>query len=164
MFEATSLEVTLPTPIGVLAVRRSILIAAPPERVWAEFTTFERMKRWFGVGHKLVAYEPRVGGIVETDASGVPEGHEGEALRFRGRVVTFEPNHEVTFEQDWLGHGWVAPPYVTIRLTPALGGTLVELFHHTIERVGPSAAEDHAGFEGGWDTRHLLALRTIVEA
>ncbi len=153
----------MPTLIGVLAVRRSIHIAAPPERVWQEFTTFERMNRWFGVGHRLVAYEPRVGGLVETDATGVPEGHGGARLIFRGRVVAFDAGQEITFEQDWVDHGWAAPPYVTIRLTPALGGTLVELFHHTIERVGPSAADDHAGFEGGWDTRHLEALRTIVQ-
>lgn len=153
----------MPSSIGILAARRSIHIAAPPERVWEEFTTFERMSRWFGVGHKLVAYEPWVGGLVETDATGVPAGHGGATLVFRGRVTVFEPGHEVTFEQDWVDHGWAAPPYVTIRLTAALGGTLVELLHHTIERVGASAADDHAAFEGGWDTRHLEALRRIVQ-
>ena len=146
------------TPIGILAVRRSILIAAPPERVWEEFTTFERMRAWFGIGHQLVTYEPRVGGRVETQA-----GHEGEVLRFAGRVLAFDPGREVTFEQDWLGHGWEAPPLVTIRLSPVLGGTLVELFHHALERVGPSAADDHVGFENGWGMWHLETLRKIVE-
>ena len=153
----------MPTLIGTLAVRRSVLIKAPPERVWEEFTSFEQMKAWFGVGHRLVAYEPCVGGMVETDATNVHPDHEGTALVFRGRVTAFEANREVTFEQDWVGHGWVAPPLVTIRLTPALGGTLVELFHHTIERTGPNAADEHLAFEGGWDTRHLQALRKLVE-
>ena len=53
---------------------------------------------------------------------------------------------------------------MTVRLTPALGGTLVELFHHALEQTGPAAAEDHAGFEGGWTLRQLEALRAIVEA
>lgn len=154
----------MPTPIGTLAVRRSVLIGAPPERVWQEFTSFERMKAWFGIGHQLVVYEPRVGGLVETDATDHQPGHTGTALVFRGRVTAFEPNREVTFEQDWIGHGWVAPALVTIRLTPALGGTLVELFHHTIERTGPNAAEEHLGFEGGWGTWHLEALKKLAEA
>ena len=148
------------TEIGTLAVRRSIHINAPPERVWQEFESFERMKAWFGTGHKLVKYEPRVGGMVETDAS----PHQGrDGFLFAGRVLAFDPPREVTFEQDWLGHGWEAPPLITIRLTPALGGTLVELFHPMLERTGPNGAQDHAGFEGGWGMWHLEALRKIVE-
>lgn len=145
------------TQIGVLAVRRSILINAPPERVWHEFGTFERMKAWFGIGHRLVKYEPRVGGRVETETD-----HEGGVLHFAGQVLVFDPPQELTFESDWQGKGWDAPALITIRLTAALGGTLVELFHHAIERTGPNAALDHAGFEGGWGMWHLEALREIV--
>ena len=148
------------TEIGPLAVRRSILINAPPERVWREFESFERMKLWFGTGHTLVKYEPRVGGLVETDA-----GHfEGEPLRFGGRVIVLDPPRELTFENDWFGHGWAAPSLFTIRLTPALGGTLVELFHHGFERIGGDPGENHRGFEGGWTIRQLEALRQLVEA
>ena len=145
--------------IGLLVVRRSILIGAPPERVWQEFESFEKMRAWFGTGHELVRYEPKVGGWVETNA-GEPEG---EALRFVGRVTTFDPPRELTFEQDWVGHGWAAPPLITIRLTPSHGGTVVELFHHGFERVGGDAGENHRGFEGGWTVRQLEALRQIVE-
>ncbi len=147
------------TEIGTLAVRRSILIQATPERIWEEFTTFEKMKAWFGIGHDLTAYEPRVGGEVVTEVD-----HEQGHLRFSGKIIEFEPGRELTFEADWEGIGWDAPPLITIRLTPALGGTLVELFHHAIERTGPNAAEHHRGFEGGWTTNHLEALREIVEA
>jgi len=145
--------------IGLLVVRRSILIGAPPERVWQEFESFERMRAWFGTGHELVRYEPKVGGWVETNAGEL----EGEALRFVGRVTTFDPPRELTFEQDWVGHGWAAPPLITIRLTPSHGGTVVELFHHGFERVGGDAGENHRGFEGGWTVRQLEALRQIVE-
>ena len=147
------------TEISLLTVRRSILIKAPPERVWQEFESFERMKRWFGTGHTLVAYEPKVGGRVETDA-----GHlEGEALRFVGRVTVFDPPRELTFEQDWVGHGWAAPPLITVRLTASHGGTIVELFHHGFERVGGDPGENHRGFEGGWGMRQLETLRELVE-
>src|SRR3990172_9181382 len=129
------------TEIGPLAVRRSILINAPPERVWQELESFERMKLWFGTGHTLVKYEPRVGGLVELEVE-----HEGATLRFGGRVTVFDPPQELTFEDDWIpSQGWAAPSLITIRLTPALGGTLVELFHHAIERVGEEAAEQHRG-------------------
>ena len=107
------------TEIGPLAVRRSIWIDAPPERVWEEFEGLEPMRRWFGTGHTLVRYEPRVGAEVETDAGRLDD----EALRFVGRVVVFDPPRELTFEQDWVGHGWKAPPLVTIRLTALDGGT-----------------------------------------
>lgn len=151
------------TQIGPLVVRRSILIKAAPERVWQEFESLERMRRWFGTGHTLVVYEPRVGATVETDAGGASPEHSGEALRFVGRVVVYDPPRELTFEQDWIGHGWAQPPLVTIRLTPALGGTLVELMHHGFERLGTDPAEEHRGFEGGWTIRQLEALREIVE-
>src|SRR3990172_12277297 len=134
--------------IGPLAVRRSIFIDAPPERVWQEFESFERMKAWFGTGHELVQYEPEVGGWVETYAGPASEEHAWP-LRFGGRIVVFDPPRELTFENDWFESGWDAPSLLTIRLTPALGGTLVELFHHGFERIGEQAAEMHRGFEGG---------------
>ena len=149
------------TEIGPLAVRRSILIKAPPERVWREFETFERMKAWFGTGHSLTKYEPRLGGAVETDAG---QHGDGEPLVFGGRITVLDPPRELTFENDWFGHGWKMPSLLTIRLAPALDGTLVELFHHGFERVGGDAGENHRGFEGGWTLRQLEALRQIVEA
>ncbi len=146
------------TEIGPLNVRRSIWIDATPSRVWEEFESLERMRMWFGTGHALVDYEPRVGAEVRTDAG----TFEDEPLHFVGRVVVFEPPHELSFEQDWIGHGWKAPPLITIRLTPLAGGTLVELFHHGFEVLGTDAAEDHRGFEAGWTIRQLDALRELV--
>ena len=77
-------------------------------------------------------------------------------------MLVVDPARELTFEQDWVGHGWKAPPLITIRLTPLDGGTLVELFHHGFEALGPDAAENHRGFEGGWTMRQLEALRELV--
>ena len=156
---------------SILVVRRSIHIKAAPERVWEEFTSFERMDAWWGVllgtptagrslGQRLVAYEPRAGGRVEME---VLLG--GEPARYGGPIVAFEPARELTFENDWIpNRGWLQPTFLTIRLTPALGGTLVEVLHHGFERTGEGASEDHAGYEGGWGMTQLNALKRIVEA
>jgi len=97
---------------------------------------------------------------VETDPGAV----QGEPLRFAGRVTVYDPPRELTFEQDWIGHGWAAPSLITVRLTPMTAGTLVELFHHGFERLGPDAAENHRGFEGGWGMTQLEALRQRASA
>jgi uncharacterized protein YndB with AHSA1/START domain len=150
---------TTRTKIGVLAVRRSILIKASPERVWQEFDSLSRFKAWFGTGHTLLKYEPKLGGNVLFEVA-----HEGRTLQYGGKIIVFEPGSELTFEDDWIPNtGWLEPSLITFRLTPALDGTLVELFHHALERTGPNAADDHAGFEGGWDNHHLEALRRVIE-
>jgi uncharacterized protein YndB with AHSA1/START domain len=146
------------TKIGTLAVRRSILINATPERVWQEFESFEKLAAWFGRGHRLLEYEPKLGGtmLLEVDLSGEPH-------RYGGPIIVFEPASELTFEDDWVPPRWPAPTLITFRLTPALDGTLVELFHHMIENVGDDRDEWHAGFESGWDMKHLIALKQIIE-
>ena len=148
------------TKISPFGVRRAAFIHATPERIWEEFTTLERMQAWYGTGHALTQYEPRVGAVVETTF--------GENAA-RGEVLVFDPCRELTFEQrwvgpDWTGHEWAAPAKVTILLTPAAGGTLVELFHHGYDLLGGDPADYVSGFESGWDTHHLDALASIVAA
>lgn len=150
------------TEISPFGVRRAALIHATPKRVWEEFTSYERMKAWYGTGHELTRYEPRVGGVVETRFGDGPS-------YARGEVIVFEPGRELTFEQqwigpDWTGREWAAPAKVTIVLTEAGGGTLVELFHHGYDLLGGDPAEYLSGFEGGWDTHHLDALAALVAA
>jgi uncharacterized protein YndB with AHSA1/START domain len=148
------------TAISPLHVRRSSLIQAPPERVWQEFETFEQLAAWFGRGHTLHRFEPKVGGQVEL---GVTIGDEER--RFGGSVLVFERARELTLENNWYGeHAWPVPTFFTIRLTPLYGGTQVEILHHGFDRLGADAADALEGYEGGWDTRHLKALRDIVEA
>lgn len=147
--------------IGVLAVRRSIHIKASPERVWREFETFDKMRAWFGTGHRLLAYEPRVGGevLIEID------WRDGSTKRFGGTIIAYEPEREVSFEQDWIPtEGIEAPSIITVRLTPALDGTVVELIHHSIEREGGDYSEEHRQLEHGWSMRQLDTLANIVES
>lgn len=146
--------------IGALHVRRSILIQAPPTRVWQEFESQERIKNWFNLGHTVHKFEPRAGGLVEISVESA-----GEQWYFGGRVLIWEPNDEVTFENQWRApRSWPVPTFWTIRLTPLYDGTHVELFHHGFERLGADAADNLQGYEEGWDLKHLKALRGIIDA
>ncbi len=145
--------------ISLLNVRRSILIQAPPARVWQEFETFERIAAWFGLGHQLHRFESKLGGQVEMR---VEIG--GERRYFGGPILVFEREREVTFESNWQApHAWPVPTFFTLRLTPLYDGTIVEIFHHGFERLGADAADSLQGYEEGWDVKHLKALRAIVE-
>lgn len=156
---------------SILVVRRSIHIRALPERVWEEFTSFERMNRWWGViigipeagkpnGQRLITYEPRVGGHVEMEVL-----YQGVPLRYGGKILVFEAGRALTFECDWIpNQGWLRPTLLTIQLTVALGGTLVELMHHGFEHTGPGGSDEHAGYEGGWSMTQLNALKGVIQA
>ena len=145
--------------ISLLNVRRSILIQAPPERVWQEFESFDRISAWFGRGHELHRFEPKLGGQVEMSVV-----IDGEQRHYGGPVVVFERHREVTFESNWYApHAWPVPTFFTLRLRPLYDGTMVEIFHHGFERLGADAADSLQGYEEGWDLKHLKALRGIVE-
>ena len=145
--------------ISLLNVRRSILIQAPPERVWQEFETFDRIAAWFGRGHELHRLELELGGRVEMS---VAVG--GERRHYGGPVVVLDREREVTFESNWAApNEWPVPTFFTLRLSPLYDGTLVEIFHHGFERLGAGAADALEGYEEGWDVKHLKALRAIVE-
>ncbi len=154
---------------SIFAVRRSIHIKASPTRVWQEFESFERMNRWWGAttgdpvagsgnGQRLLTYEPYVGGRIEME---VIVG--GTPWRYGGAIVVFDSAKELTFESDWIpNRGWLMPTLITIRLAPAAGGTLVELFHHGFERTGEDPGDTHAAYEAGWSMTQLPALRAAV--
>ena len=155
---------------SVLVVRRSIFIDAAPERVWEEFTTFDRMNRWWGAtagdpvageanGQRLELYEPREGARIEMEIG----SGDGGPLRYGGRIDVFDAGRELSFEADWIpNQGWLAPTRMTIRLSEALGGTVVEILHHGFERTGANAGEEFTGYETGWGMLQLTSLRELV--
>ncbi|MBI5288532.1 MAG: SRPBCC domain-containing protein [Chloroflexi bacterium] len=148
------------TEIGPLSVRRAILVHATPQRVWKEFESFERMAAWWGTGHTLEIYEPREGGRIEMSVD-----VDGEMRRFGGAILVFDPGNELTFEDNWVPQReWPMPVFITLRLTPHHGGTLVELLVHGFERFGERAAERHRGLETGWSIRQLARLAAIIES
>ena len=146
------------TEIGTLHVRRSGLIAASPARVWEEFTTFERLSAWFGRGHRLETYVPQVGGEVLLSVE-----IDGERRTFGGAILVFDPGLELTFSNNWTERGWRVPTTLTLRLQALGAACHVELIHHGFERLGASAGTELEGYESGWHSRHLEALKSIVE-
>ena len=145
--------------IGVLYVRRSVLIQASPQRVWEEFTSEERIRRWLDLGHSVHTFEPRMGGLVDMSAD-----IDGEPYHFGGRIVAFDAERELSFESQWQAPSpWTVPTFWTIRLTGLYDATQVEIYHHGFERLGAAAADNLCDYEEGWDVKHLLTLRSIVE-
>jgi len=156
---------------SALFVRRSIHVNALPEHVWREFQSYERMNLWWGKvigetkagtpqGQRLLTYQPCVGGQVEMEVN-----WDDAPVRYGGPIVTFDANRELTIENDWMpSRGWKHPTYLTVRLTPVLEGTLVELFHHGFEHVGGDVGAEHAGYEQGWGMLQLNRLKELAEA
>jgi uncharacterized protein YndB with AHSA1/START domain len=161
---------TLRPEDSVLKVRRSIHIKAKPAAVWEKFTTMKLMDSWWGhktgnpeagesKGQWLDVYEPRAGGRIEMSVL-----WDGASVAYGGAIKTFSGT-ELTFESDWMpNRGWKAPTYMTVRLVPALDGTLVELFHYGFERTGGDVAAEHEGYEQGWGMTQLSALKRICES
>ena len=144
--------------ISSLYVRRSSLIQASPEREWQEFTSFKRFAAWFGRGHQLEVYEPELGGqvLLSVDVNGAKRS-------FGGPILIFEPAHELTFSNNWESEGWPVSTLITLRLTPLFDTCHIELFHHGFERLGSNAGTELQGYEAGWHSRHLEALKAVVE-
>lgn len=144
--------------ISQLHVRRSTWIQASPERVWQEFESLDRLKAWFGRGHEIHRLDLEAGGTADLSVE-----LNGERRHFGGAVLVWEPGRELTFESNWHPpHDFPIPNFITLRLTPLYDGTHVEIFHHGFERFGADGGELLEGYESGWDTKHLLALKAIV--
>lgn len=145
--------------VGALHVRRSTFIQATPERVWREFSSFERLAAWFGLGQKLETYEPRLGGQILLSIEA-----DGGKRCFGGPIIVFDTARELTFSNNWESEGWPVPTLITLRLTSLFDACQAELFHHGFERLGSDAGSELSGYESGWTSRHLEALKAIVES
>jgi uncharacterized protein YndB with AHSA1/START domain len=144
--------------IGPLHVRRSALIHATPARVWQEFASFDRLAAWFGRGHQLEEYQPELGGQVRLSVE-----IEGVRRPFGGPILAFEPARELSFSNNWESDGWPVPTLITLRLEPLYDACHVELLHHGFERLGRDAGAQLQGYEAGWTSHHLEALKASVE-
>jgi len=143
---------------GPLHVRRSAFIQATPARAWQEFASFDRLAAWFGRGHQLEAYEPEPGGRVLLSVE-----IDGARRSFGGPILAFESGRELSFSNNWESDGWPVPTLITLRLEPLYDACHVELFHHGFERLGSDAGAQLRGYEAGWTSHHLEALKAIVE-
>ena len=119
-------------------VRARVHIEAAPERVYEHFVKADAMVRWMGEFARLDA---RPGGTFSVDVRGTA---------IRGRYVELDPPHRLVIAWGYAGSDHAST--VEIRLTPANGGTSVELEHRDL----PDADRD--GHRVGW-AHYLERLR-----
>jgi uncharacterized protein YndB with AHSA1/START domain len=128
------------------AVEREVRIDAPPEVVFAYFTTPELMIRWKGIEAKLDAVP---GGIYRVDINGSDVA--------RGEYVEVVPHERVVFTWGWEGESNPVPPgssTVEVTLVPDAGGTIVRLRH---SGLAGGSADRHSE---GWD--HYLSRLAVA--
>lgn len=129
------------------AVEREIVVAAPPDVVFAHFTDPVLMCRWKGVTAEL---DPRPGGVYRVDVTG------GDVAS--GTYVEVVPYTRVVFTWGWEGPDSALPPgssIVEVTLRPTGGGTLVRLRHTGLPVV------QRGGHAEGWD-HFLPRLQTVA--
>jgi uncharacterized protein YndB with AHSA1/START domain len=115
-------------------ITASIHVAAPPHRVYEHFTKAEAMVRWMG---DYAVLDATPGGELTIDINGVP---------VRGRYLELDPPHRIVFSWGHAGSDRLPPgaSTVEVRLTPAAGGTTVEVIHRGLPDV------ETPGYAGGW--------------
>jgi uncharacterized protein YndB with AHSA1/START domain len=124
----------------------SVHVEALPERVFAYFTDPEAIVRWMG---DYAMLDARPGGEFAVDVNGVP---------VRGRYLEVDPPHRLLISWGHAGSDRLPPgaSTVEVRLTPAAGGTDVEIVHRDLPEP------DAAGHARGW--RHFLDRLAIAGA
>ncbi|HXV34851.1 MAG TPA: SRPBCC domain-containing protein [Gaiellaceae bacterium] len=143
-----------------LVLRKSIVVACPPEHAFRVFT--ERMSDWWPYeGHSLfdgeapVVWEGRVGGRVLERAH---DGREG----VWGTIVAWDPPR--SFAMTWHpGRGEETAQELSVSFTEQDGGTRVDLVHTGWERTD-EPAERFASYEAGWATILDLFADTATTA
>jgi uncharacterized protein YndB with AHSA1/START domain len=132
--------------MAVEPLTASVHIEAAPERVFEHFTSPEAIVRWMG-DYALLQATP--GGAFEVDINGVP---------VRGRYLEVDPPHRLLISWGHAGSDRLPPgaSTVEVRLTPAGGGTRVEIEHRDLP------ADMRAAFGRGWP--HFLERLAIAAA
>ena len=137
-------------------IRRSVQVKVPPERAFEIFTA--GASRWWLRTHSInPTKSPAKDVIIEPRAGGrwFERGEDGSECDW-GKVLAWEPPDETSR----LLLGWQINPdfkydpglltEVEIRFTPAESGTLVELEHRLIERMGERGVGMRDAFTRGW--------------
>ena len=140
-------------------VRKTLSVAAPPERAFDVFTA--GFDRWWPRSHSI-GESPLKTAVIESRPGGrwyglLENGTEAEW----GDVLAWEPPSRLVLA--WrIGVDWQYDPNlvteVEVRFTPEGEGTRVDFEHRHLERMGEGAEGARASFdsEGGWTG--LLAM------
>lgn len=134
-------------------VEQTIVIAAPPERVWRTVTDHQSRARWWA----YLDLDPTPGGRFEerwTD-------QDGRAVRTHGHVLESIPAERL--QLSWADDDWPESTNVTIALEATDdGATRVTVRHSGWERL--AEAQHLADAHGAGWAMHLRNLRTYVES
>jgi len=129
-------------------IRKSITVAVPRERAFAVFT--RRMDAWWPfAGHSMfeeksrgVAFDPRVGGLVEEIDL------DGNRAAW-GRLLAWDP--PASFRMTWHpGREESSAQELEVRFIEVPEGTRVELEHRGWENLRERGAEARGGYDQGW--------------
>jgi uncharacterized protein YndB with AHSA1/START domain len=135
--------------VAIAPVTKSIRVTCSAEDAFGVFTS--GLATWWPLDtHALhpgevreVVWEAHEGGEVYEVSSDGARGHWAT-------VRTWEPPSRLVI--DWhVGREAAAPTEVEVRFTPVAGGTQVDLEHRGWERLGASAADLRAAYDGGWE-------------
>lgn len=121
MENSKQLEIEAPPGEPVVITRR--FVEAPPEVLFAMWTTPEHLMQWWGPDWNTLdecEVDLRVGGTHRY----VSSNDEGEKFRFHGEFVEIEPNRRL--KTTWVFEGPPAQGSIdSITFAPVDGGTLV---------------------------------------
>jgi uncharacterized protein YndB with AHSA1/START domain len=127
------------------------ILPAPPEDVFAAWTTPERMARWMSPeGSAQAQADPRVGGVFRVIMG------EHEQLEHTGEYLEVDPPRRLVFTWASPSTG-PEPSEVTVELHPHEDSTRLVLTHEKL----PAEAVD--GHRNGWGTM-LDLLAEVVRA
>jgi uncharacterized protein YndB with AHSA1/START domain len=142
-------------PDTTIAVRRTLTVAAPPERAFAVFT--EGIGGWWPLQPYSIGEEPAVDAVLEPREGGRWfERSAGGAECDWGHVRVWDPPRRVVLTWE-ISADWQPDPTATsevdVRFSAVDGGrTLVELEHRGLETYAERADEMRGifGSENGW--------------
>ncbi|MGZ3417446.1 MAG: SRPBCC family protein [Polyangiales bacterium] len=136
-------------------VKKSIAVAAAPERAFSVFT--QQMSAWWPLAsHHIGAVDAREA-IIEPRVGGrwYEKGVDGSECLW-GHVAAWDPPSRLVLvweiSADWK-HDAKLRTEVEVRFTKEGNGTRVDLEHRLLENFGPRALEMKGIFdsEGGWN-------------
>jgi len=156
----------LNTRIRIAPVRKSLLVAASPERAFEVFTAL--IDRWWPKAHGL-GTTPVVASVIEPFVGGRwYTRHEDGAEVTVGHVRAWEPPGRFVvgweISADWKPEPRVAlSSEVEVRFIAEGERTRVELEHRDFERMGAEGgATMRKGVDGGWPAILELYAREVA--
>ena len=134
--------------VSELVVRKSISVAAPPERAFEIFTA--RLDSWWPLATHSLAGERTVSAVIEGKEGGRwyevdADGREG----FWGTVTVWDPPKRLVVAWN-VGNRRPEPTELEVHFLAEGSGTRVELEHRGWERFGPED-KGYEGYSSGWD-------------